>query len=124
MAYTATSNIQAHIVAELLESNGIEAYVSEDETGVSLWAFGTINQFHRPDVWVDESSADRARGLIGEFEQKQRDRENAQPGTGQIDAVCESCGKSSKYPDSMKGTTQSCSHCRSYVDVGEFEWDE
>ncbi len=48
------------------------------------------------------------------------------PGTssGTIDAVCEDCGKTTTFPDTLDGTTQECSHCRAYIDVGEFRFGD
>ena len=47
VAYTANGNLEAHSVVAWLGSNGIHAYAVEDNSGVSLFAFGTISQFHK-----------------------------------------------------------------------------
>jgi hypothetical protein len=124
LVYTAATNVEAHLVVEMLRTNGIPAYAVEDQSGVSLWAFGTISQFHQPNVWVDKPTAERAAELIVLFEERKREREYPNTGSGEIHVVCEGCGKTTIFPDTLDGTTQDCSHCQAYVDVGELPWEE
>ena len=48
--------------------------------------------------------------------------------TGTITAVCEDCGKSSDWPASAMGTTETCPHCGRYLDVpdpdDQTNWDD
>ena len=122
LVYTAATNVEAHVVVEMLRANDIEAHVVEDQSGVSLWAFGTISQFHQPNVWVDKSTAEKAAHLILGFEEKQREREDSQLGAGEINVECEECGKTTVFSATLNGTTQDCSHCGAYVDVGDLSW--
>ena len=124
IAYTAASNVEAHMIVELLLSNGIPAHAVEDQSGVSMWSFGTISQFHQPNVWVDETSLEQAEELIRDYEEKRRQRERPRETGGEIETVCEDCGKVTSFPDSLDGTTQECSQCGAYVDVGELPWDD
>lgn len=73
MAYTASGNLEAHSIVTWLQSNGVGAYAVEDNSGASLFAFGTISQFHKPQVFVDKSDLDRAGDLLRAVEAK-RDR--------------------------------------------------
>ncbi len=68
--YTAAGNVEAHMIVNMLESQGIAAHAVEDTSGVSLWSFGIISQFHQPDVWVDKSTVQQAAELIRGFEEK------------------------------------------------------
>jgi hypothetical protein len=46
--------------------------------------------------------------------------------TGTATAVCEECGKSSDWPATSMGTTETCPHCAAYMDVPDPEenWDD
>jgi Putative prokaryotic signal transducing protein len=124
IVYTAATNLDAHLIVDLLDANGVPARAVEDQSGVSLWMFGTISQFHKPNIWVDESTAVRAAALIQGFEEKRRERNAPHQGSGEVDAVCEDCGKTTSFPKSLDGAIQECSHCHAYVDVGDLPWDD
>ena len=124
--YTAANNLEAHMIVAMLNTNDVPAVADEDQSGVSLWAFGTISQFHQPKVWVEKSTAQAATQLILRFEEKNRERKNPSTSTGEVQGRCDECGMTSVFPDSLNGTVQECSHCCAYVDVvvGEPEEDE
>lgn len=124
VVYTAATNVEAHLIVDMLHAKGVPAHAVEDQSGLSLWAFGTISQFHKPNIWVEKSSAQEAAQLIQAFEKNRQDRENPRHSDGEVQAVCEDCGKTSVFPDSLNGTTQECSHCHAYVDVGDLPWDD
>ncbi|PQO45748.1 putative signal transducing protein [Blastopirellula marina] len=124
IVYTAATNLEAHLIVEMLLTSGISAHTVEDQSGVSLWAFGTISQFHKPNIWVDESTAQQAADLIRDFEEQRKARNTPVDGAGEIQVSCEDCGKTTSFPSSLDGTTQVCQHCGAYVDVGELGWDE
>jgi hypothetical protein len=80
-------------------------------------------------VWVDKSNVEAAQSLIGEYEQQRRRRQSTLSAeqcitVGSIDVVCEECGAITKFPVSKDGTTQDCSYCGAFVDVGDdpFDW--
>ena len=122
--YTAAGNLEAQMIADMLNAKGIAAFAEEDQSGVSLWAFGTISQFHKPRVYVEQAASEAAARIIADFEEQKRRRQNPGDGEGEIDVVCEECGEQTSFPASLNGTTQNCSHCQAFVDVGEFAWDE
>ncbi len=124
IAYTAATNIEAHMIVDMLHANGVPAHAVEDQSGVSLWAFGTISQFHKPNIWVDEATLQMAAELIRDFEGKKRARNTPVEGPSEIQVVCEDCGRTTSFPNSLDGTTQECKHCGAYVDVGELPWDD
>jgi len=124
VVYIPSNNMEAHLVVDLLMSQGIPAMAVEDQSGASLWAFGTISQFHKPKVWVDASTAEAARALIVGYEQELQQRRLPASGPALIYVVCEECGKTTLFPESQNGTLQECPECYAYVDVGSLDWEE
>jgi hypothetical protein len=53
--------------------------------------FGTISQFHKPNVWVEQSTAETAGQLILRFEERKRERENPGTSTREVQVQCEEC---------------------------------
>jgi hypothetical protein len=43
--------------------------------------------------------------------------------TGTVSAVCEDCGKSSEWPATAMGTTETCPHCTGYMDIPDPDED-
>lgn len=121
--YTAEKNIEAHMIVEMLVSNGIDAFADEDQSGVSLWALGTIGQFHRPQVWIDTLDSAQATVLVKDFEARKNQRLHPPSSDEAIDATCEECGKTTAFSAAVNGTVQSCPECGSYVDVGIYKLD-
>ena len=74
-------------------------------------------------MWVEKWAAPKAAELIRRFEERKWQRAHPDAGTSHIQVQCEECGKISFFPDSLNGTTQECSHCGAYVDVGELDWE-
>lgn len=124
IVYTAVTNAEAHMIVIMLQANGVAALASEDQSGASLWAFGTITQFHKPSIWVDEADLQTAAVLIQDYEEKKRASAASKESSGEIEALCEECGKTTSFPRKLDGTTQPCGHCHAYLDVGTMQWDE
>ena len=123
-AYNAETNMDALLAQQYLESNGIAAFATEDNSLVGYWMFGTLPEIHKPQVWVDRQDAEEAGRLLAEFERQKRDR-NADRKANEsktIEVLCEECKKPSSFAGSLEGTVQDCPHCGAYVDVGEFDW--
>ncbi len=124
--YNAATNVEAHALKVLLIAAGIEAYAVDDVSLVGLWAFGTLPEIHKPQVWIDEADLARAQPLLQAYEDSQGAGARAaydDDSTATIEVVCEDCGKVSAFPGSERGKIRQCSHCRNYVDV-EPEQDE
>ena len=122
--YNAESNVEAQMLCAYFDQNGIEAYPTMDESLAGFWTFGVLPGIHKPQVWVDQSSVEAAQPLLVEYERERRRRqttsdEHIQTVSDTIAAVCEDCGKTTVFPASKNGTTQDCSHCGAYVDVGD-----
>ena len=122
-AYNAENNAEAHLLCNYLEENGIEAHATFDESVVGLWAFGSLPEIHKPQVWIDKSNVEAAASLLAEYEHARSQRRlkasSQQDAEGTVDVICEDCGKTTLFPASKNGTVQDCSHCGAYVDVGD-----
>lgn len=132
-AYIAASNMEAHLLKNLLIDAGIEAAVEEDVSQIGVWWGGLASQLHRPKVWIEQADADRAAPVLEEFERQESERRLAerQPFTTAerpIRVTCEECGAESEFPTAQQGTVQFCPKCAAYVDVGDdqpgFDWEE
>lgn len=124
VAYEAATNLEAHVIVEMLLANGIEALAVEDQSGVSLWSFGTISQFHKPKIWIEKENLTAVAQLIQEFEESKRQRNQPIEEPGDLEVVCEECGKATLFPAKLEGTLQECTHCDAYVDVGDLPWED
>ena len=118
-AYNGESNLEAHLVCDLLIEAGIEASVVEDISQVGAWMGGLVPEIHKPQVWIDRSDIDRARPVLIAYQQKVTARLNTVGGGEPIEVRCEECGMSAHFPASQKGSVQTCPHCQAYVDVGD-----
>src|SRR5207248_1288968 len=79
---------------------------------------------------VNPEHAEPAKLAIAEMHEevtavRERQRKRAER-TGAVTAICEECGKSSEWPASLMGTTETCPHCASYMDVPDPDdnWDD
>jgi Putative prokaryotic signal transducing protein len=117
--YNASSNDEAHLVRDALQAAGVEAYVTEDLSVVGGWVGGLIPEIHKPQVWVDRASVDRAGPVLEDYERRAAERANPQPAGPPIEVVCEECGATNTYPTVQQGTVQQCAACAAYLDVGE-----
>jgi len=115
--YTAASNLEAHLICEMLMGEGIEAAVVEDESRAGAWMFGLMPQIHKPQVWVEESAADQARQLLAAYERRLAEQSNVAESAPPVWIVCEECRRSTSFPASRLGHVETCSHCGAYVDV-------
>ncbi len=122
LAYTANDNLELHSVVTWLHSRGVRAYAVEDNCGASLWVFGTISQFHKPQVFVDKADLEEAGELLRQFEAKRDTRRRDLDSDQSISSQCEECGATSNFHSSQDGTTQNCPKCNEFMDVGSFNW--
>jgi hypothetical protein len=120
VVYEAEHNIEAGLICEYLERNGIESHATLEESVVGLWAFGRLPGIHRPRIWVDEPLAESAKSLLAKYEAERLRRQgrSGDDDAATIEVVCEDCGASSAFPASQRGSVQDCKHCGAYVDVG------
>jgi hypothetical protein len=116
--YTAGTDLEAHVICDMLVTAGVEAAVIEDESRAGAWSLGLLSQIHRPKVYVDSADVDRARPLLAAYEQRQRREETVGDGP-LIHVVCEECRRTTTFPASLRGRVETCSHCFAFVDVGD-----
>jgi hypothetical protein len=126
--YSANTNQDAHLLKSMLDSAGIEASVTEDNSLVGGWWGGTAPNLHRPKVWVDRSQEEAAAAILRDFEQKRFERseygKDIPTNTEPVKATCEECGETSEFPAVQRGSVQTCPHCGAAMDVGMEEGDE
>jgi hypothetical protein len=121
--YTASSNLEAHVIVEMLREADIEAAAVEDESRAAAWMFGNLPGIHKPQVWVEQTDVERVRPLLDEFERRQSADGNAAVEGAPIHVVCEECRKTTTFDASRRGHVDECLHCGAFVDVGEAEAD-
>jgi hypothetical protein len=120
--YDAENDIEAELLCAYLEQHGIEAYAVLDESRAGIWMFGTLPGIYKPQVWIDKSNFEAAKPLLQEYEHellRRRAKTKISADSGAVEAVCEECGKTTRFPESKRGTVQDCEHCGAFVDVGD-----
>jgi len=118
--YNAASNVEAHLVRNVLLQSGVQAYVTEDVSQVGTWMFGLLPEIHKPQVWIDTADIDRAQPILEDYERRAAERRGADDGAGMeppIEVTCEACGRCSLFSRTQRGSVQDCPHCGAYVDV-------
>lgn len=115
--YYAADMGEADIVAAWLDDQGIAVYVKDRNTG-SLAPL-TVAPLGVEVCVIDPAKADQAKSLVREHLQLRKEKMNAPAVSPFIDAICEECGKSSRFPFEHRGTVQTCPHCKRYLDVPE-----
>jgi hypothetical protein len=114
----------AAALAEWLTGKGFPSEVFDaglpGEAGDALgFSSATVGGF---EVRVaDERQLEEARALLAEhaaaLEQLRTVQKRREQRTGTVTAECEECGKSSEWPASAMGTTETCPHCQKYMDI-------
>jgi hypothetical protein len=130
VAFIALGNEEARYVCDLLVKAGIKAKVMEPFDP-------------RPEVWIDQVDADRAKPVLADYLRRGAHRRMARwraPGITEradawyaaqkskgllttseasIEVTCEECGKWTKFPAVLRGTAEVCPHCGATIDVGD-----
>ena len=115
--YRAADLGEADIVAAWLEEQGITVHVKDRLV---------IGMLHTPLAYaprgvevcvVDPAQADDAKKLLREHADELELKRLADPGGPDIEAMCEECGKASRFPFAQRGSVQTCPHCKQYLDV-------
>jgi len=113
--YRAADLGEADIVAAWLAEQGIVVHVKDRHA--TSQAPLTVAPRGIEVCVVDPAQVDRAKELLlvhaGESAVK-KPHDAAGP---DIEAVCEECGKASRFPFAQRGSVQTCPHCRQYIDV-------
>lgn len=129
--FVAESQQVAEAVVGLLAANGIPAEVhvppidttSEPLTGASEVVFRNTEFEVRVTA---ETKLTEAKELIASAVGAgavRAVREKRAARTGSVTATCEDCDKSSEWPAEVMGTTETCPHCGSYMDIPDPDED-
>jgi len=113
--YRAMDVAEADIVSAWLADQEVSTHVKDRHFGSQLPL--TVAPRGIELCVVDPAQAEQVKALVREHLQQRREKAAA-PGRV-IEAVCEECGKSSRFPFEQRGTVQTCPHCRQYLDVPE-----
>ena len=122
--YRASSNLEAQMLVDFLESKGVETWLDEDQSHIGTGVFGNLPQVVKPLVWVERERAEDAARLVQDFEAMHLKPEEVIAGDGSIKVECHDCRLVTEFPASAVGTVQTCPRCRAYLDVGELDWEE
>jgi len=115
--YHAADVEQAEVLVTWLAEHGIEALV-KDTYAATMLPTPLIVAPRGIEVCVmDPEQAERAAALLREQFAEASAQRGPEPPGGTIEATCEECGQSARFPASQRGTVQSCPHCGRYVDV-------
>jgi hypothetical protein len=115
--YRAADMGEADIVAAWLDDQGIAVHIKNRHAAEMLQTPFIVAPKGIEVCVTDPQQADQAKTLVREHLQHRREK-TAEPGRT-IEAVCEECGKASRFPFEQRGTVQTCPHCRRYLDVPE-----
>jgi hypothetical protein len=124
--YNAANNAEVYLVQDALAAAGIEAYITEDNSAMGLWALGMLPGIHKPQVWVERDDVERAKPILEEFERRKAELNTTETKgiAPDVRAHCEECDKYSFFPAAQVDSVQQCPHCGGFVDVGDERQDE
>jgi hypothetical protein len=115
--YHAADVEQAEVLVTWLAERGIEALV-KDSYAATMMPSPLIVAPQGIEVCVmDPEQAERARVLLREQFAEASARHASDTADATVEATCEECGRSARFPASQRGTVQTCPHCGRYVDV-------
>ena len=120
--HVVTEAVLGEVLVNWLGTHGIASEVMDGGTnggfeGVTWMVPGP--SYKGIEVWVlDPADIERAISLLAEKATEVAALATArQARTGEIEARCEECGRSSFFPSARAGRTESCLHCHAYLDV-------
>lgn len=123
VVYIADSNTEAIMIQNFLRDRAVDAVAIEDISRIGETLYGQTS-LHRPKVYVGSRDKDKAHEFLIEFEERKIDRAKALNEEGPITVACESCGQSTEFAATLRGSVEDCPHCGEFLDVGEVEeWD-
>ena len=101
-AYNGVDTVEVHILQNMLDEAGIDAFIMEDDSPVGFWIGGRMPEIHKPQVWIERVDIDRAKPILDEYERLIAERRaadadqdtNVQP----IKVTCDECHKEAVYP--------------------------
>ena len=115
--YRAADLGEADIVAAWLADQGINAHVTNRNPAMNLYVPSAVSPKGIEVCVVDPAQADRAKELLRKHAGESAVKKLHDAAGPDIEAACEECGKTSRFPFAHRGSVQACPHCRQYVDV-------
>lgn len=120
----------ADTVIEWLAAEGIEAEVIVPRPSVTSDPLTGLTEGPAEEELevrvIDAAKVEDARKLLSDAQRTARlhaIRDQRAKRTGTVAAGCEECGKSSEWPATAMGTTETCPHCTAYMDIPDPEDD-
>ena len=117
--YRAANLEEADIVAAWLADHGVTVHVKDRYAAGTMQTPLIVAPKGIEVCVVDPAHVERAQALVREHLEHRKEKTDEAASGRTIEAVCEECGKTSRFPFEQRGTVQSCPHCRQYVDVPE-----
>lgn len=124
IVFVADKRPVAEAVVSLLAKEGVDAELVAPPPKVDpepvLGGADLVTSDEFPVRVADEKQAEKAREVLGsEITRAKLSalREKRAARTGTVTAACEECGKTSEWPASAMGTTETCPHCTAYMDI-------
>lgn len=114
-AYSGADPAEIHILQNLLDEAGIEAFVPGDVD--TSWTGGSLPGIRTPQVFIERADLERAKPVLDDYERLIAERAAADTKVSPIEVTCDKCHKASTYPHAQIGSVQSCPACGAYVDV-------
>jgi len=117
--YRAADLGEADIVAAWLDDQGITVHVKNRHAAGTMQTPLIVAPKGIEVCVIDPEQVERAEALVREHLEHRKQKAN-EPAMGRtIEAVCEECGKASRFSFEQRSTVQTCPHCRQYLDVPE-----
>jgi len=117
--YRALDVAEADIVAAWLGDQGVTVHVKNRYSAINVFVPSVAAPKGIEVCVVDPSQAEQAKALVRQHLEERKERTDEPPSGRTIEALCEGCEKSSRFPFEQRGTVQTCPHCRQYLDVPE-----
>ena len=118
-AYNGADSVEVHILQNLLEEAGVEAFIMEDVD--TSWTGAALSGIQTPQVYIERADLERAKPVLDDYERLMTERVEADLDSdtkvAPITVTCDKCHKESTYPHAQIGSVQSCPVCGAYVDV-------
>lgn len=114
VVFVAETNIEAHVIANLLKDSGIDAHAVEDNSPAGMYSLGTLDQIHRPKVFASPVQFDEVREVIARYQASSQSSEHETPSPccyfcgaacEPSAARCTSCGQQLVWDDGEQTQT-------------------
>ena len=115
--YRAADLGEADIVAAWLADQGVTVHVKNRNSAINVYVSSVAAPRGIEVCVADPAQVHRAKELLRKHAGESAVKKLHDAAGPEIEAVCEECGKASRFPFAQRGSVQTCPHCRQYVDV-------